>query len=297
MRASTILWEAGLIVLIGITGCGGGGDAAPTEPAPSGNPGPPGAGKPGSDGRYVGIVTIDDLAYFADAMVTIDGEVRLYVGGPGSDNGAMPTDKPAGSLQFVGEVTSTQSGVSGSGIVIGETCAAPPGERFCRPGVTGDITLTVAEERISGELRVTTSEGAETWRLDLAAWSNYYELEASETWLSGQYRELLAAFASDGDTLVTIDYGELFFQSSGSGCTGNGLLTPHLDGSRNVYDVSLSIGNCSDRLAHLNGEFEGLATTGPSGYWDYDDNLRVWVSTRAGTSNQAAITMWAAYQY
>jgi hypothetical protein len=61
--------------------------------------------------------------------------------------------------------------------------------------------------------------------------------------------------------------------------------------------VSLSIGNCAAALAHLNGEFEGLATTGPSGYWDYDDNLRVWVSTRSAMPEQAAITMWAAYQY
>ena len=103
------------------------------------------------------------------------------------------------------------------------------------------------------------------------------------------------ARAQDGDTILSVDdAGQLFFQSAGSGCTGNGIASPHLDGNVNVYEVALTIASCDAPYTHLNGEFEGLATTTPGSYWDYDSFLRVWLSTSDPSAPPEAITMLAA---
>jgi hypothetical protein len=44
--------------------------------------------------------------------------------------------------------------------------------------------------------------------------------------------------------------------------------------------------------AHLKGEYTGLATTTPSSYWNYDELLRVWLST-GDDAAPVAITMLA----
>ena len=72
--------------------------------------------------------------------------------------------------------------------------------------------------------------------------------------------------------------GGLSFQSEGSGCTGDGGLTPHLDGSVNVYDVVPTISGCQPPYDYLNAKFSGLAPTSPSSAWDDDVLLRMWLS-------------------
>jgi hypothetical protein len=287
----TIRTLLSLLPLCVLAGCGGDDSSSMMSGAPEPDAPAPAALKP--DGRFVGDVTIDDQVYFGDALVTADGAVRLYVGpAGGGSSGAMPVGKTASSLQFVGEVHEEGDHFTGGGVVIGEVCAALPGARFCGQDATAGITVTAADDLV-GELRVSSSSGQEIWQLDLAAWTNYYELEADG--LNSQFREELAEFASDGDTVINIDAdGRIFFQSPGSGCIGNGQVSAHGDGGRNVYDVSLVIENCSEAFAHLNGEFEGLATTSPSGYWDYDSNLRAWLSTPDETGDRSALTLWAA---
>ncbi len=94
--------------------------------------------------------------------------------------------------------------------------------------------------------------------------------------------------------IVSVDPdGTLFFQSATSGCTGNGTVAPHLDGEFNVYDVELTLASCSGSYAYLNGVYEGLATTTPSSYWDYDSLLRAWLSKQEGSPAQAAVTLLA----
>jgi len=92
----------------------------------------------------------------------------------------------------------------------------------------------------------------------------------------------------------------LFFQSASSGCTGNGQLRPHLDGAVNVYDVSLTVSGCNAPYVHLNGAFEGLATTSPGSKWDYDDFLRMWLSQQnpdVSGASPPVLTTWAILQY
>ena len=51
-------------------------------------------------------------------------------------------------------------------------------------------------------------------------------------------------------------------------------------------------------LSHtsLNGNFEGPASTSASSVWNYDDVLRIWLSTQEGTP-RVAITMLAYWRY
>jgi hypothetical protein len=232
-------------------------------------------------------------SFFADAVLTSDGELRLYVGGPdseglGAGNALLELSKPGSSLQLVGEVVRSTARISGAGHVVGQDCAPPGVVPFCGESTEASIDLTAGADQLHGEIEVATPGGVETWSVDLGGWPN------QGRGLAGQYRELLAEFERDGDVVINIDdTGQLFFQGASSRCMGNGQLSPHLDGQANVYDVTLTIALCSGTYAHVNGAYTGLATTGPSDYWNYDTLLRVWVSTSDADAPPAAITMLA----
>ena len=291
----------GFLFVQALTGCGGGGNdrgappvtyvALPAVPSATGDP---------WQGRYVGTVTIGDVQYFGDAILTADGLIRLYVGDPYDDSGVLPQTVPAASAQLVGTVQGQSSQISGDGLVFGQQCAASQPIRFCAEIGHANIGLAVASVDLQGQIAVTTSAGTETWSLDMISFSNYYVLPATPGGLAGNYNEELADFALSSDTIISIDAeGVLFFQSAGSGCTGNGQLRPHLDGAVNVYDVSLTISACDAAHKYLNSTFDGLATTSPSDRWDYDINLRMWLSQQDPDvlgSSPPTLTTWAELQ-
>ncbi|HWZ64034.1 MAG TPA: hypothetical protein VNX02_13505 [Steroidobacteraceae bacterium] len=299
---------AGLL-LMALTACGGGSNdqSAPTPPptARSTPVPPPMAPSESGDawqGRYVGTVTIGDVQYFGDAMLTADGLIRLYVAGPYDDDGAVPQAAPANSAQLVGTLHGQTNQISGDGLVFGQQCAASDPIRFCAEIGHASISIAVASVDIpaviQGNILVTTSAGTETWSLDMYSFSNYYvDLPATQGGLEGQYQEELADFALSGDTIIKIDAaGVLFFQSASSGCTGNGQVRPHLNGAVNVYDVSLTISGCNAPYKYLDSTFDGLATSSPSDEWDYDSNLRMWLSQPnpdVSGPSPPALTMWA----
>jgi len=324
--------RAGLRALIPLpalilSSCGGGnaaGDAASaTTPGPvataAGQPcGIEGSGRatrlsgcvPGADtvpprsgalwqGRFIGTVKIGAAQYFGDAIFTTDGAVRLYVGGAYDPTGVVQVTRPDSSAQFVGTLKGSGGNASGTGIVVGQGCAVSVPGRFCGAAAQASMAIGVRYTgvdfgQIQGELHVTTESGDETWSLDLRDLNNYYVLPARLESLAGPYLEKLAEFAGDGDTVLSLDgAGRLFFQSPSSGCVGNGTLTPHLDGTVNVYDVTLDVEGCQAPRAYLNGVFGGLATTTPSTVWDYDSLLRMWLARTDGTSSPAALTLLA----
>jgi hypothetical protein len=241
-------------------------------------------------------VTTPTGQYYGDALLTVDGAVRLYVGGPYSGNDQLvQLTRADGAVQFVGDIQGDGNQASGTGVVIGLNCAAPavPG-RFCMAAAPAEINVSsgASDGAIQGNLQVTTSTGAETWSLNLVAWDNYYLVPAYVSGLTGVFQESLAEFAGSGVTTVTVDaQGGLSFQSADTGCIGAGTLTPHLDGSFDVYDIVLTINSCQGGYGYLNGVFDGLATTTPSDYWDYDLLIRVWLSTPAGAVSPAALIM------
>jgi hypothetical protein len=301
------------LLLAGLGACGGGSNdqsAVPVPPATAQSaPVPPPTVTPESgdawQGRYVGTVTIGGVQYFGDAMLTADGLIRLYVGGPYDADGVMPLTVPASSAQLVGTLHGQTKQISGDGLVFGQECAASNPSRFCAEIGQANISIAAGSvdtfADIQGKILVTTSAGTETWSLNMSAFSNYYvDLPAMQGGLAGNYQEELADFALNGDTVISIDaLGELFFQSASSGCTGNGRLRPHLDGAVNVYDVSLTISGCNARYNYLNSTFEGLATTSPSDEWNYDVFLRMWLShpnPDVSGSSPPALTTWATLQ-
>src|SRR5215831_4330434 len=64
----------GFLCLHALIACGGN-DSAPGVP-------------PAFDGRYVGTITVDGTAYFADALFAKDSQARLYMGGPYANDGS-----------------------------------------------------------------------------------------------------------------------------------------------------------------------------------------------------------------
>jgi hypothetical protein len=296
-------------LLIALSACGGGSNdqssvSLPPSTAQSAPVPPPESGD-AWQGRYVGTVTIGDVQYFGDAMLTADGLIRLYVGGPYNDDGVLPLTAPARSAQLVGTLHGQTNQISGDGLVFGQECAASDPIGFCAEIGHANIGIAVvsveSQADIQGKILVTTSAGTETWSLDMFAFSNYYvDLPATQGGLAGNYQEELADFALSGDTIISIDAaGVLFFQSASSGCTGSGQVRPHLDGAVNVYDVSLIISGCNARYNYLNSTFDGLATSSPSDEWNYDSFLRMWLSHQSpdvSGSSPPALTTWAAWE-
>jgi hypothetical protein len=282
-----------LVVLHLLASCGGGSAAdqpVADSPPPTGSP----SGTPSahSGGRFIGTVKIGDKTYFGDALVTVDGAVRLFVGGPGSNDGVLQTSKPSVSEQFVGTVTLQGTAASGTGVVMGQYCAGVelPGT-YCGKNAPAEIHLSLSSADLQGDVQVAAT-GAPDWILDLGYWPNYYELPAGS--LSGNYREDIAEFSANGDTIINVDgNGSLFFQSVSSGCVGNGLVHRHLDGRYGVYDVSLSLANCKPPYTHLNGKYAGLVADSAGNYWDYDEKLRIWLSSTTPGPTAPALTMLA----
>jgi hypothetical protein len=241
----------------------------------------------------VGTARIGSTDYYSEALVTVDGIMRLYVGGPYSPDGTLQQTKPTTSEQFIGSLDLHGAEASGSGVIIGQVCGtSPQANEFCTAEATGAIHFAVNHAGImQGEIRVDEGSTASVWTLHLQRWPYYYTLPAGS--LAGQFQEKVAEFAN-ADTVINADTnGKLFFQSPHSGCVGNGTWTPHLDGRFGVYDVSLTIENCGPPYTYLNGRLDGIATTSPSTIWDYDSVLIMWVSSPNGAATHVGIRFLA----
>jgi hypothetical protein len=286
-----------------LAGCDGGTATPPADnpPPPPSSGDPPPFDGPSGHGHFRGAAAIGDDLHHAEALLTVDGELRLFVGGllgptsgPIGGGGLGELLDPEDARQFSGVVELSGDQGEGAGVVTGELCAAPDVGRFCGESVPAQVSISdAANGKLAGEIRVATSAGDETWLLDLSAWSAYYTLSAAVTQPAGIFREELAQFAEGDDVVISVDgAGALFFQAPATGCIGNGTLTPHTDGEFYVFDVELLIENCNATYDFLNAQFSGLATETQDSYWGYDDWLVMFVSTPDGEP-PAAITMYA----
>lgn len=251
-------------------------------------------------GYHAGLVVIEGVSHFADAIITADGSVRIYVGGPHGIASHLDLDRPTHSVIFEGSVRmqdlQTHALATGTGIVIGQTCTPPDVGRFCAETGAAELSVTIVDGSLAGTLRVSSSQSTEVWMLQLAAWPVYYEGRAFVSQLGGQYLELHSEFAAAGQTVISVDSGgRLFFQSPGSHCVGNGTVTPHANGQFGVFDVVLRVESCAAERAYLNGEYGGLLVMAPSDYWNYDAVLRMWLSTSG--SPRVALSSLSAYIY
>jgi hypothetical protein len=252
-----------------------------------------------STGHYVGPVTIAGVTYFGDAVLTEDGTVRLYVGGADAEFQAFQVfqiTRPESSEQFVGTIQLRDGQWSGSGMVIGQQCAVSAANPYCTQPSSATISAKVGTgfatdtPAIQGSIHVVTAGGAETWLLDLQQWPGTPDTSL----VPGQYQEMLAEFASSGDVIMNVDStGRFFFQSAASGCVGNGTSVARPDGTIGTFDITLLMENCTGPYAYLNGQYDGLALYTESSYWEYDANLRMWLSKPTGETPPAALTTFA----
>lgn len=244
-------------------------------------------------GYFAGDVTIGDVDYFADALITADGLVRISVADSSRDARAEP-------VQFIGHVVADASQASGTGMIVGQGCTIPS-SRFCSESVSAGINITLTtDDWLSGEILVEMSDGNEAWQLNMTwpepRYTAYGYLEpATVGWAEGPYYVERAEFAVDHwDTLISIDgAGQLFFQSPNSGCVGNGTVAPHLDGAFNVYDVTLTMENCGGAYAYLNGDFEGLVTIVVSCPDEDCTLLTIYLASVEGAASRTAIKISA----
>lgn len=291
---------SGLSVLPLLAACGGSGNSPAPPPDVAVPPSPPPTAVGGFHGRFFGEITVDGQIRIADALMTEDGLVRIYIGGPGPSSGLVQPTRPVGALQYIGDFAFQDAELSSQGQIQGEDCAGDGSAPFCDELATAILILanSAGSTTWAGELRVETEAGVASWAIKLDSWMNYYLLPAQFSHIEGTYTESLAEFVGDGAAVLSIDAtGQLFFQSAQSGCVGNGSLRPHLDGHFNVYDVTIDIASCIAPYDHLNGGFSGLATTSPTDFWAYDLALRTWLSKAAASPTPAAVTTWATYNY
>lgn len=285
-----------------------GSTAPPPPPVPQSPPPLPRPPAAQLHGHFRGGAEIGNSVYYVDAVVAVEGDVRMHIAGPFDletvfSGGGFPVSaRIAESMQLVGRVELIGDQNRGEGVVLGQTCAPSNPGRFCSMPAPANINLAKyvpinpSYEGASGEVRVTTDHGEEVWLLDLYSWSIYYHADPYFS-PSGPYRgprgnfwEWVAEFAEAEDTLVTVDAaGRLFFQSHASGCVGNGTLTRR--SAYYVFDVDLVIASCKTSYASFNGVFEGLATESQSSAWDYDETLLMFLSAPEGSAPRPAISM------
>jgi hypothetical protein len=305
--------ELGVLMIVG-SACGGGGGGVGNSPPPTGGTGPPvGAVTPlfeeDGHGHFFGQITVAGTIYYAEALITVDHQVKVYVGGPANaladwQSGAgTPEDffHPVESMLFVGTIdTISRASASGSGAVIGQICDSSAA-RFCDKPATAAVSLRVnsasSQATLTGHLAVAIGGGAEeSWAIELQHDDVYYTV-AADLPETGLFEERLAPFAQAEEMLLELEPGGLVsFSSANSGCAGTGTLQPHHDGQYNVYDVQLRITGCNTRFAYLNSEFEGLATPVKSGgFWDYGDDysLTLFLAAPDGPPPRPAVTLRA----
>jgi hypothetical protein len=239
-----------------------------------------------------------EWSHFVEGVLTVDGEVRMHMGGPGlaesvlSGAGTPLNAVPAEQMQFVGRIAWQGNTGNGSGVVIGQSCVRPATGRWCGAAMPAEITLSHPRADLEGEIRVEMGGGTESWRIHLTAWSFAYRALSAHGGAGGIVHEEFAPFARAEPAVINFDSGwRMFFQSASSGCTGNGVSPPHGDGRFYVFDVTLTIENCNAAYADFNGQYEGLATATQSGAWDYDHWFVMLLSTPPGASRAALMMM------
>lgn len=281
-----------VLPLLGASACGDGDPL--TAPAP--DPEPPVEALTG--GYFIGHLC-DELASFcSQAIITEDGQVRMYL---------EPLPDRIVPLQFVGAVDPDAPEASwfpGRLIGLGLHCAGPDPTHECA-GRPGEIRLSFPTTetllvRIRWFLEGPDVDVVESFSMYRPT-STYETTPATFEVVAGTYHDVTSDFAQHeaegAGVLVTVDgSGNLSFRSAANGCTGEGVLSPYLDGTRNVYSVEITIKDCNATYAYLNGSLEGLATRSINRIdedfgGDFIDSLTLWLSSPPGAGSDVALTM------
>src|SRR5277367_1495967 len=160
-----------LLFVYALAGCGGNGNAPiSTYLPPPQSPPAPSAPQDARQGRYVGTVNVAGIDYFGDALLTADGLIRLYIGGPYVSDGTIQHSIPAGSAQLVGTTANNTSDPDGNDLIFGQGQECPANALWTCGVSHANPSLAVQSGNLQGEIVVLLPEfpeTSETWTLDL----------------------------------------------------------------------------------------------------------------------------------
>jgi hypothetical protein len=247
---------------------------------------PPPPALPATHGYFSGSIGVDGWRYYSEALLTADGFIRIFV------SQAPDAFDPTNSRQFVGQLEFNGTGqAAGLGVVYTQECEDGGVSTACPNVVSASVDIDVANRSLLAGA-ITILDEDEVWPFEMGWPTQTYLESATLGFAAGQYEEALAKFAKFA--VINVDNGgNLFFQSADSSCVGNGTLTPHADGTSNVYDVVLLVENCRDGFEADNGRFQGLATRTLDDWSDWGNWLVMWLSTPEGAAEPRAFVMWA----
>jgi hypothetical protein len=255
-------------------------------------------------GHFRGTATRGSDVVHTEIIIAADGASRLYLGAANvkwsADNSLVPSLlAPADPMHASGHVVVEDERATGAGILVGENCSVATNRPVCTAPANVEVDLRMSRgvnDGVAGEMRIGAPLTA-TWQISARQWNFYYRNPAKTEHLDGIVAEQLSELGRAEKMRIIVDTSDrVFFQSTTTGCIGNGTLAPHADGRFMVFDVSVLIESCAERFAHLNGPYGGLATWTNDTLWDYDSSLLMYLSsTDAGTPR--AFTMFGPYEY
>lgn len=291
--ARTVLAGTALLAIAACDGSSGPVSVPASNPGTTPPPSEPVTAPTVWQGYYHGSATIDDVVVEVDALLSRDGQVRMRIGEASDDFGFV---RP--SLQYVGTFENHETGITGTGVVIGQGCAQAGAGEFC--GNTVSATLKLSEDgifgssnrrRLAGTLQLSRASAEESWWIDTHWYDQGYS-SGDTRYYQGQYLAKPWTEVTSTATVLSVDgTGSVFLQSAVSGCVANGLIGAN-------SGIGMTIDNCAGEFAYLNGNYEGLISSYCWDPWDYAcSGLSVWLSTPGSAAPTAAVTITAEYLF
>ena len=244
-----------VIALLAASGCFGGGDSSEGGTA---NPPPPPPPPPttGVGGLWSGAMWWDPKDGFPGGaqnvrlLVTDTGEFRMMLYPDVDKYFATDSEQIYGNFNIVGRDITTV------GDAVWVAAVTDAGDEWASFGLAGEY---VAGESISGTFQAISTAWSGGMGEPVGTFSlNYhslYEKPSSLDILQGTY-------ATTTDSLTINAQGTIFYQSSDTGCTGNGT-AEIIDPAYNMYRITLDVESCGGDEAVRNGlTFTGLANVG-----------------------------------
>ncbi len=239
-------------LLLTVNGCNGGSDAGDGVATPP--PPPPPVSAVGG-GLWAGAVFWDPRNGFPGgalnvrALVAETGEFRMVLYEDIEQRFNAQSEHIFGTFDIDRSDITTLAGAIWAASAEGGN---PTGDLWSNFGLSGDIE---AGSEISGGFQANWTNSEE--RLGTFQWTYHslYESPSSLDILQGTY-------TTTAESLTIDDQGAIFYQSSVTGCTGNGT-AEIIDTDFNMYRVTIDVGSCTGTLIVRNGlTFTGVANIG-----------------------------------
>ena len=195
-----------------LVGCHNDSSPSPTPvvqaPPPAPAPPPPQPPLPTWHGHFNGQVTTDGTIYLAEALLTEDGALRMFLRGPYESDGRVlrRVGDPV-SAQVVATFTVAGATALGGGLLLGHACPPNDQRTFCHLAAPVQLSFTTGTRagRLEGAFSVTLDAGEQAWSLVLY-WADRLYLEpATLESVEGSYVEQFSEVAPEEEMVATVD--------------------------------------------------------------------------------------------